>query len=80
MNLKLLVNFIPILLIVLLVSYTPEFIQFSQSVLGKLFAVLLILFYVKLDVFVGVFVCILVILYYQTDYVESFNEMLNPDR
>jgi Na+/H+ antiporter NhaC len=75
--LKLVVNFVPIILLFLLVTYTPEFVKFSHSILGKAFAVILILFYVKLDFILGLFVCALVIFYYQTDYVESFNNMLN---
>jgi hypothetical protein len=75
--LKLVVNFVPIILLFLLVTYTPEFVKFSHTILGKAFAVILILFYVKLDFILGLFVCALVIFYYQTDYVESFNNMLN---
>jgi hypothetical protein len=60
-----------------LVTYTPEFVKFSHTVLGKAFSVILILFYVKLDFLSGLFVCALVIFYYQSDYVESFNNMLN---
>jgi hypothetical protein len=75
--LKLVVNFVPIILLFLLVTYTPEFVKFSHSILGRAFAVILIIFYVKLDFILGLFVCALVIFYYQTDYVESFNNMLN---
>ena len=68
------INFLPIFLVFLLATYTPEFVSFSHTILGKLFAVFIILFYLKLDIIIGAFVCILVILYYQTDYVEN---MLN---
>ena len=74
---KILINFIPIVLIFLLATYTPQFASFSQSSLGRLLAILLILFYLKLDFLTGLFVCILVIVYYQTDYVEGFSQMLN---
>ena len=74
---KLVVNFVPIILLFLLVSHTPEFVRLSNTILGKAFAVILIIFYVKLDYILGLFVCALVIFYYQTDYVESFNIMLN---
>jgi hypothetical protein len=46
-------------------------IQFSHSILGKLVAVLIILFYSYLDWIIGLFVCSLVIFYYQTKTVES---------
>ena len=75
--LKYIVNFVPIILLYVLVTYTPEFVKFSHSILGKAFAVILILFYVKIDFVLGLFVCALVVFYYQTDYVESFNNMLN---
>lgn len=74
---KLLINFIPIILLYLLVSYTPEFVKFSHTILGKAFAIIIIMFYVKIDIYLGLLVCALVILYYQTDYVESYNNMLN---
>jgi hypothetical protein len=74
---KILINFIPIVLIFLLATYTPQFASFSQSSLGRLLAILLILFYLKLDFLTGLFVCVLVIVYYQTDYVEGFSQMLN---
>jgi len=76
---KLLLNFIPIILLYLLVSYTPEFVKFSHTILGKAFAIIIIIFYVKIDIYIGSLVCALVILYYQTDYVESFNNMLNVE-
>ena len=74
---KVLVNFLPIILVFLLVTYTREFATFSHTILGKLFAIIIIIFYVKMDKLAGLFVCILIIFYYQTDYVESFNNMLN---
>ena len=76
-GLQLAINFIPIILLYLLVTYTPEFVKFSHTILGKALAVILILFYVKLDLIIGLFVCALVVFYYQTDYVDSFNNMLN---
>ena len=76
---KILVNFLPIVLIFLLATYTPQFAAFSQSILGRLLAIFLILFYLKLDLLTGLFVCVLVVLYYQTDYVEGFSEMLNEE-
>jgi len=69
---KLLLNFLPIILIFLLVTYTPEMAQISHTVLGKLVAVAVILLYTKIDTLSGLLVTALVILYYQSDYVESF--------
>jgi hypothetical protein len=47
-------------------------VNFSHSILGKFLSVVLIIFYVKVDILAGLFVCLLVIFYYQTDYIESF--------
>jgi hypothetical protein len=82
---KLWINFIPIFIIFLLVTYTPEFVKFSHSILGKFLSVVLIIFYVKVDILAGLLVCLLVIFYYQTDYIESFesssenSNVLNQD-
>jgi hypothetical protein len=69
---KLVLNFLPIFLIFLLVSYTPEMADWSHTILGKLVAISIVLLYSSIDVITGVFVCLLIILYYQSDYVESF--------
>lgn len=69
---KVAVNFLPMIVLFLLVSYTKEFAKFSHTILGKLIAVIIILFYANLDKIAGLFVCILIIFYYQTDYIESF--------
>lgn len=67
----LLVNFIPIFLLFALLSYTEKFIHISGSVLGKLFAVVIVLFYTSINILHGVLAAALVILYYQSDIVES---------
>jgi hypothetical protein len=70
---QLILNFLPIILIFLLVSYTDIFAQISTTILGKLVAILLIIFYIKQDKMLGLFVCLLVILFYQSDFVNSFD-------
>lgn len=69
---KLLLNFLPIIIVFLLVSYSDLMAQWSHTILGKLFSVILIIFYTRIDIIAGLVVCALVILYYQTDYVEGF--------
>lgn len=75
--LKISIEFLPIVIIFLLVSYTETFVIFSHTVLGRLFSILLILFYIKIDPTIGLFVCALVIFYYHSDYVEGMRVMLN---
>ena len=60
-------QFIPILLIFLFLSFFQSMKQFSYTYFGKFFAVLCILFYSYLDIYLGVFVCLSVIYYYQDD-------------
>jgi len=69
-------QFIPIILIVLLLSCSKTFVNFSYSILGKVVALLIIMFYTHLDKYVGLVICLLIIIYYQSDYVEN---MLNTD-
>jgi len=69
-------QFIPILLIVLLLTSSKTFVNLSYSILGKVIALLIIVFYTHLDKYVGLIICLLVIIYYQSDFVEN---MLNTD-
>ena len=72
---KIVSQFIPIILVFLLLTQSKRLAIFSNSVLGKLIAVSLIIFYTNIDKILGLFVCALVILYYQLDYVEAYLNM-----
>ena len=71
LNKSALFQFIPILLILAYFTNPRSFVFFSHTVLGKLFAVVFIIFYTQLDKIYGLLACILVVFYYQTDYVEG---------
>jgi hypothetical protein len=71
---KIVSQFIPIVIIFLLLSYSSELAIFSHSFLGKILTIIIIGYYTTIDKYVGLLVCILFLFYYQTDYVES---MLN---
>jgi hypothetical protein len=73
---KTVAQFIPIIIIFLLISYFKSIAKFSNTVLGKLLAICVIIFYTTLDKLLGALVCLLVIFYYQSDLVEN---MLNLD-
>jgi hypothetical protein len=73
---KVLAQFIPIVLIFVLLSSFRSLVKFSNTVVGKLVAVFIIIFYTYLDKILGVFVCAITIFYYQSDVVEN---MLNMD-
>ena len=68
-------QFIPIGLLFFFLSNRDQFVEFSQTVWGKVFAVCMILLYTHMDKLFGLFVCSLVILYYQSEWMESFMNM-----
>ena len=68
-------QFIPIGLLFFFLSNRDEFVLFSQTIWGKVFAVFMILLYTHMDKMFGLFVCSLVILYYQSEWVDSFLNM-----
>lgn len=68
--------FIPIIFLFLLLAYSKEISLFSRTILGKLMIISIIIFYTSVDKMMGLFICLLVILYYQSDYYEN---MLNID-
>jgi len=71
---KLLLQFIPIVIIFMLTAYSKSTAQFSRTILGKLLAVCVIVFYTCIDKLYGLLVCGFIILYYQSRIIES---MLN---
>lgn len=68
-------QFIPIVLLFLLLAHARSLARFSHTILGKVAAVLIILFYTYVDVLAGVLACAIVLLYYQTDFVENMLNM-----
>ena len=73
-NNSVVMQFIPIVLILAYASFRYEFTRVSHSILGKLFAVMLILYYTRMDFVYGTICCILVIWYYQQTEIEGFKE------
>ena len=65
-------QFIPIFLILYYSTYRYSFSKLSHSVLGKLFAIIMILYYTRMDFIYGTICCVLVILYYQMTEIEGF--------
>lgn len=73
-NTEIVIQFIPIVIIFTLLKFSKDFVKLSFTILGKLLAIVIIIFYSAIDIMVGLCVCGLVVLYYQSDYVEN---MLN---
>ena len=66
-----LVDFIPIILIYFFVSDTKNTILFSSTILGKIIAVSIILFYTAINPTYGALICMIILVYYQSDFVEE---------
>ena len=77
--LPLILNFLPMVVLYLIATYSPQVARFSHTCLGKIIAIGLILLYSFFDIVSGLLVCALVIFYYQSDYVESFQDSLKEN-
>lgn len=73
---QVILQFIPIIALFLVLAYSRKMAQFSHSVLGKLIAVAIIVFYTHENKLLGLLACSLFVFYYQSDSVEN---MLNMD-
>ena len=69
-------QFIPIVIIYFLLSCSEYFSDIANTVLGKLLAILIIVYYTTIDKKLGLLVCSLTIWYYQSN---MFENMLNMD-
>lgn len=73
---KTIAEIIPIILFLLFTLYTKPMVFFASSSLGRLFAILLITGYTMFDVLYGLIMCMMVILFYQLDYVEGMTSSI----
>jgi len=64
-------QFIPMVALFFLLSQYRGCVELSHTILGKLLAVFIIIFYTTIDKVLGLFVCALVILFYQMDCREN---------
>ena len=69
------VEFIPVLFVLLFILYTKYMVEISHTVLGKLVAIILIVGYTTYDVLYGLVMCMMIILYYQLDCVETMKNI-----
>lgn len=72
-------EFITIFFIVLLVLYNKTITELSFTTLGKLIAVLLIIFYTIYDTAWGLLMCGIVILYYQCQFFEGLENEIKEN-
>lgn len=71
-GIDIIIGLIPILIIFSFVFFTNEFEETSQSILGKIVAITIILLYTSIDKVAGLFVCLLVVFYYQNLFIKLF--------
>jgi hypothetical protein len=64
-------QYLPILLLITYLLFPSEFILQSNTILGKLFSILVIVIYTNVNYLYGLVVCLLVIFYYQSDYIYN---------
>jgi len=70
-NILLFAEILPLILFYLFFANSDFMIWFSLSYLGKLCAILIIIFYSSIHWIYGLFFCVVVILYYQSDLIEG---------
>ena len=70
-----LLDFIVIILIYLFVTYPVQFVLFSNTILGKLIAVCIIIHITRIDALYGLLACMGFLYYYQTDYVDGIQDI-----
>lgn len=68
-------QFVPIVLLLVYLVYPYKFHIASNSVLGKLCAIMMIMYYTRIDFIYGTLCCFLVILYYQIEERENFEPL-----
>jgi hypothetical protein len=71
---QVILQFIPIIILFLVLAYSKKVAQFSNSILGKIVAISIIVFYTYQNKILGLLACVLFIFYIQSDSVEN---MLN---
>lgn len=71
---SLFVQFIPIFGIFIYAAYPKQLVDFSNTFLGKAIAIGIIVFYSLVNQLYGAFACAIIILYYQNNYIEGFDQ------
>lgn len=61
---KIIAEFIPMVLLLVFLVFSEKFIELGNTVLGKLFFVTIIIFYARINKYLGLMVCFLVITFY----------------
>jgi hypothetical protein len=71
MNIPKIEQYLLILLLILYLLFPTDFILQSNTILGKLFSIFIIIVYTNVHYLYGIIVCLFVIFYYQSDYLYN---------
>ena len=71
-------QFIPIILVLIYASYKPWFVDASHTILGKVVAIMMILYYTSIDYVYGTLCCVVIIAFYQMHEREGFDAEGTP--
>jgi len=63
------------MLIVIFVVHTKWFIEFANSRLGRFVAIALIVIFTRISIIYGLFVCLLIIFFYQMDVMDQLHDI-----
>tara|TARA_B110000285_G_C15029673_1_gene566034 strand:- start:117 stop:854 length:738 start_codon:yes stop_codon:yes gene_type:complete len=77
---KSILDFIPLLFVIILSSLSDDIKHVWFTSLGKLFAIILIIFYSFIDKYIGLGVCIMVVFFYNTYDFYIFEGLENSDQ
>ena len=82
MNIPKIEQYLPIILLIIYLLFPSEFILQSNTILGKLFSIFIIVIYTSVHYLYGFVVCLFVILYYQSDYIHNviLSENFQPQK
>lgn len=64
-------DFIIIFTVYMFIAYPTEMVFATETPLGKLVAIFIIIYYASIDFTYGIFACVLILYYYQLDLVDS---------
>ena len=65
----------PLLLLFAYQKSPTKFVSYTNSILGKLLAIIVIFMYLNINYLYGLLACLLVILYYQSDFFENMTNI-----
>lgn len=66
---------IPVVITYFMLAETDRMVAFSHTILGKLLAICVIIFYSNMDPILGLFVCLLIIYFYQHENISNIKTL-----